>query len=190
MSKKLVSLLQEKFTTAIVETTSQFGDETVVVDPAKWVEVHAFLRDDPACQMAMMVDLCGVDYPDREPRFEVVSHLLSISKKHRLRLKARIGDEDGEVVELPTLSGLWGVANWLEREIWDMFGVRFLGHPDLRRILMYEEFEGFPLRKDYDAHKAQPLVPYLQGNFEKLEPFGPNEGMPFGRQTFDRSQNN
>ncbi|HEY0254777.1 MAG TPA: NADH-quinone oxidoreductase subunit C, partial [Kofleriaceae bacterium] len=77
--------------------------------------------------------------------------------------------------------------NWLERETFDMMGIRFDGHPDLRRILMYEEFEGHPLRRDYDAQKTQPLVPYREGNFEKLAPFGLPEGMPFGRQTHDKS---
>jgi len=132
----------------------------------------------------MLTDLTAVDFPDREPRFEVVSHLYSLSKGHRLRLKARVGDEDGEVVELDTLTELWASANWMERECFDMFGVRFLGHPDLRRILLYPEFEGYPLRKDYPADRIQPLIPYRDvPNTEKIAPFGPDEGMSFGRKT-------
>jgi NADH-quinone oxidoreductase subunit C len=109
---------------------------------------------------------------------------LSLEHGHRLRLKTRVGDRRAEVVELDTLTDLWASANWLERECWDMFGVRFRGHPDLRRILLYPEFEGHPLRKDYPAEQIQPLVPYrtTQHN-ERVLPFGPEEGMPFGRQT-------
>src|SRR6185503_12461719 len=94
-------------------------------------------------------------------------------------------DEDGGNAEIDTLTELWGAANWLERECWDLMGVKFRGHPDLRRILMYPEFEGHPLRRDYPADLIQPLVPYREvENTEKLPPFGPDEGMPFGRQTF------
>lgn len=188
MSTKLQDLLKKRFGTSILEATSQYGDETVVVTPHLWADVHAFLKDDPGCQMNLFVDLCGVDYPDREPRFEVVSHLYSLTKKHRLRVKARVGTPDGDEAILPTLVSLWGAANWLERETFDMMGIRFDGHPDLRRILMYEEFEGHPLRRDYDAQKTQPLVPYREGNFEKIAPFGAPEGMPFGRQTHDKPE--
>ena len=187
MSKALFDVLKKKFGAAILETTSQHGDETVVIEPSRWVEVHRFLRDDPACQMAMLVDLCGVDYPDREPRFEVVCHLYSLNKKHRLRTKARVGDLDGENAVIETLNDVWRSADWFERETFDMFGVVFTGHPDLRRILMYPEFEGYPLRKDYDGSRTQPLVPYREGpQFQKLAPFGADEGMPFGRQVHDR----
>lgn len=185
MSKALVERLKAKFGAAITASGSQHGDEWVVIEPSRWVEVHGFLRDDAACAMNMLVDLCAVDYPDREPRFEVVVHLYSITKKHRLRTKARVGDSDGAGAEVATLTGLWASANWFERETFDMMGVKFAGHPDLRRILMYPEFEGHPLRRDYPAQKTQPLVPYREGPevLDKLAPFGPDEGMPFGRQT-------
>jgi NADH-quinone oxidoreductase subunit C len=187
VSKALFDVLKKKFGAAILETSSQHGDETVVIEPSRWVEVHRFLRDDPACQMVMLVDLCGVDYPDRDPRFEVVCHLYSITKKHRLRTKARVGDLDGENAVLDTLNDVWRSADWFERETYDMFGVTFTGHPDLRRILLYPEFEGYPLRRDYDASRTQPLVPYREGpQFQKLAPFGADEGMPFGRQVHDR----
>jgi NADH-quinone oxidoreductase subunit C len=94
---------------------------------------------------------------------------------------------DGEGAEIESLTELWASANWAERETWDMFGIRFIGHPDLRRILMYPEFEGHPLRKDYPAGAIQPLVEYRQvDNIDKLPPFGPEEGMSFGRQTHRR----
>jgi NADH-quinone oxidoreductase subunit C len=83
--------------------------------------------------------------------------------------------------DCPTAIGVWPGADWMEREVWDMFGVKFAGHPDLRRILMYEEFQGYPLRKDYPANKTQPLVAYREGTFDKLGPFLSDEGMPFNR---------
>src|SRR5438876_76098 len=100
--------------------------------------------------------LTAVDYLGRTPRFEVVYQLYSLSLNHRLRVKVPVPEDDPVV---PTASGVWKSANWAEREAWDMFGIRFAGHPDLRRILMYPEFEGHPLRKDYPVDKRQPLVP-------------------------------
>ncbi|MEZ4224884.1 MAG: NADH-quinone oxidoreductase subunit C [Polyangiaceae bacterium] len=187
MAQALLELLKSKFGSDILETHSQHGDDTAVVAPGAWREVARFLRDDPRCSMEMLVDLTCVDFPDREPRFEVVAHLHSLSKGKRLRLKSRVGDEDGDGAEIDSLAELWGSANWAEREAFDMFGVRFKDHGDLRRILLYPEFVGHPLRKDYPANKIQPLVPYReQPGTEKLPPFGPSEGMPFGRQSFDR----
>jgi NADH-quinone oxidoreductase subunit C len=184
MSKALVTLVKTQFPNAVLETHAQYGDETLVLAPEAWKPVARFLRDTPQASMDMLTDLTAVDFPHREPRFEVVAHFYSLEKGHRLRLKARVGDEDGEGAEIDTLTDLWASANWMERECWDMFGVVFRGHPDLRRILMYPEFEGHPLRKDYPADKIQPLVPYLEiDNIEKLPPFGPDEGMSFGRQT-------
>jgi len=185
VSKKVLDLLQAKFGDKIVETHSQFGDDTAVVVPEAWRDVALFLRDEPRCAMNMFTDLTAVDYLEREPRFEVVCHLRSLDRGHRIRIKTRIGDENGESMELPSLAPVWRGANWFERECFDMFGVKFVGHPDLRRILMYEEFQGHPLRKDYPAQQAQPLVEYREGNFDKLAPFGDDEGMPFGRQTHD-----
>jgi NADH-quinone oxidoreductase subunit C len=184
MSKALLELVKQTFPDAVVESHSQLGDDTLVLAPARWKQVAAFLRDDPRADMSMLTDLTAVDYPDREPRFEVVAHFYSLNRGHRLRLKARVGDRDGETVELDTLTDLWGSANWLERECFDMFGVTFNGHPDLRRILLYPEFEGYPLRKDYPAEKIQPLLEYRDvPNIEKVAPFGVDEGMSFGRQT-------
>jgi NADH-quinone oxidoreductase subunit C len=184
VSKAVLAALQERFGPAILETHSMLGDDTAVVDPARWREIAQFLRSDPRMAMNLFVDLCGVDYPDREPRFEVVLHLRSIQHGHRIRLKARVGDADGDGAELASLVPVWSGANWFERETWDLMGVRFLGHPDLRRILMYDEFVGHPLRKDYPANRTQPLVEY-RDMIDKLPPFGPDEGMPFGRQTHE-----
>lgn len=185
MSQQLLELLKQRFGDAVLETHTQFGDDTAVVTNAAWFDVARFLRTDARTQMNMLVDLSAVDYPDREPRFEVVVHLRSSERGHRLRLKTRTGDPEGDGAEVDSLVPVWRGANWLEREVFDMFGINFVGHPDLRRILMYPEFTGHPLRKDYPANRIQPLVEFRQGNFEKLPPFHPDEGMSFGRQTHE-----
>jgi NADH-quinone oxidoreductase subunit C len=189
VSQLVLDKLRARFGPAILETHSNFGDDTAVVDPKAWKAVCVFLREDPALDFDMPVDLCGVDYPNRGAtgRMEVVMHLYSISQKHRVRLKARVGDEDMDGAELDSVTSIWAGMNWLEREVWDMSGVRFRGHPDLRRILMYPEFEGHPLQRTYPADRTQPLVPYRTEEeagvpLHKQEPFGPDEGMPFGRK--------
>ncbi len=187
MSKKVLDLLKEKLGDAVLETHAQFGDDTAVIDPARWREAALFLRDDPRLAFDMFVDLCGVDYLSiqADPRFEVVCHLRSVKHAHRVRIKARVGAEDGSGAEIDSLVPVWKGANWFERETFDMMGIVFRGHPDLRRILMYPEFVGHPLRKDYPADKIQPLVPFREDAVGKLPPFGPDEGMSFGRQTHD-----
>ena len=184
MSERVLEVIKKRFGDAIVETHSQFGDDTAVIDPSRWKEVCRFLRDDPAMSFDMFVDLCGVDFPSREPRFEVVVHLYSIARRHRIRVKTRVGDSEGDEAIVDTLVDLWVGASWFEREAFDLMGITFKGHPDLRRILMYPEFEGYPLRKDYPASKTQPLIPYRTESeagvpLEKLAPFGRDEGMPF-----------
>jgi NADH-quinone oxidoreductase subunit C len=186
VSQYVLDKLKARFGTSILETHSDFGDDTAVIEPSQWKAVCRFLREEPTLDFDMPVDLCGVDYPDRVPRTEVVMHLYSIARRHRVRLKARVGDEDMEGAELDSVVSIWSGMNWLERETYDMSGVRFRGHPDLRRILMYPEFEGHPLQKTYPAARTQPLVPYRTEDeagvgLNKLEPFGPDEGMPFGR---------
>jgi NADH-quinone oxidoreductase subunit C len=187
MSKLVLERMSAKFGDAVLSTHSDFGDDTAVVRADKWLEICRWLRADPAMAFDMLVDLCGVDYPDRSPRFEVVLHLYSIEKRHRIRLKACVGDAEGSGAELDSITGVWSGANWFERETWDMMGVKFRGHPDLRRILMYPEFEGHPLRKDYPAQRTQPLVPYRTEEeaglpLGKLSPFRTDEGMSFGRK--------
>lgn len=187
MSKALVELVQKTFPGAVLESHAQHGDETIVVDVARWHDIAAFLKSSPAADMTMLMDLTAVDYPDRLPRFDVVAHFYSLSRGHRLRVKGRVGDAAGEHAHIASLSDLWGSANWLEREAWDMFGVVFDGHNDLRRILLYPEFQGHPLRKDYAADRIQPLVEYRDvPAVDKVPPFRSDEGMSFGRQTFDR----
>ena len=158
--EELLRRLRDRFGAAIVETHEFRGDTTAVVDRTALVDALRFCRDEPALGFDMLTDLTAADYlkfPGREdgPRFEVVYQLYSLAHNHRLRLKVRV-DEDDAVV--PTAVPLWPIANWLEREVWDMFGVRFAGHPDPRRLLMYEQFVGHALRKDYPINRRQPLI--------------------------------
>lgn len=156
--------LQERFPEAVLAAHQFRGDETVVVRRESLVEVARFLRDDPACAFNILMDATAVDYlkypPRQDPpgpttRFELVYHLYALAQRRRLRLKVPVEAGDPTV---ESLAGLWPSADWFEREIWDMFGIRFLGHPQLKRLLMYEEFAGHPLRKDYPVNKRQPLI--------------------------------
>jgi NADH-quinone oxidoreductase subunit C len=196
MSKLVLENLREKFGAGILETHSDFGDDTALVAREKWKAICQHARTDPALDFDMFVDLCAVDYPERGAtgeRIEVVLHLYSLTKRHRVRLKTRVGDEEMDGAELESLTSIWSGANWFEREVYDMSGVTFTGHPDLRRILMYPEFVGHPLLKDYPANKAQPLVPYRSESeaglpLEKLAPFRDDEGMSFGRKTTETQE--
>jgi NADH-quinone oxidoreductase subunit C len=172
--------LSARFADRILATDSFCGDDEALVAPADWLEVARFLRDDPECAMNHFIDITAVDYPEREPaqpRFDVLLMVRSLQSRQRVRLKTRVGEHD----ELESLVSVWLGANWTEREVYDMFGIRFRGHPDLRRILMYEEFVGYPLRKDYPIDKTQPLLEYRDVGPSKLAPFGPEEGSPWGR---------
>ena len=139
----------------ILETGSQHGNEWARIRPDAWATVAFFLRDDPVTRLDTLVDLTCVDRFGREPRFDVVLHLRSLDKKHRVRLYAGVPEEDPTI---ETLVPVWAGIDWFEREAFDLYGVRFMGHPDLRRILMYPEFVGHPLRKDYPKEKRQPLI--------------------------------
>ena len=156
----ILDRLRTRFGAAVAATHAHRGDHTAVVERATIADVLRFCRDDAELGFDMLMDLTAVDYlkfPGREdgPRFDVVYHLYSVTHNHRVRLKVRV-DEDDAVV--PTAVEVWPIANWLEREVWDMFGIRFEGHPDPRRRLMYEEFVGHALRKDYPINRRQPLI--------------------------------
>ncbi|MEM1417410.1 MAG: NADH-quinone oxidoreductase subunit C, partial [Myxococcota bacterium] len=176
--KKVAKRIQKELGDAVLEIREFRGDWDVEVKPGSWAAVAEFCRDDEKCAFDQFVDLTAIDFPEREPRFDVVLSLRSMELKHRVRVRTQIAD--GESVA--TLSTVWSGANWAEREVYDMFGIRFDGHRDLRRILLYDEFEGFPLRKDYPIDKAQPLVEYRDvDDTLKLPPFGIEEGQPFAR---------
>ena len=147
--------LVREFEPVIIESHCNLGEETLVLSPSGLRQVALTLRDDPNLDFQTLMDLTAVDHFDRQPRFELVYHLWSLSRSARLRLKVPV---DGIEPQLDSVCHIWPVANWYEREVYDMFGIRFRGHPDLRRLLLYPEFEGHPLRKDYPIDKRQPLV--------------------------------
>lgn len=160
-----IQYLRQRFSGRILGWHTFRGDETVIVSREGLREFFRFLREDPKLDFDLLTDITAVDYlGKREPRFEVIYHLYSQRRNQRLRVKVPVSDED-PLVE--SLVPLWKGANWLEREVWDLFGIRFLDHPDLRRILLYEEFQGHPLRKDYPVNLCQPLVPErrIKGTF-------------------------
>ena len=182
----LIESVRDRFPDAVTASHTYRGDATGVLGRRFLLEVARFLKEDPALQMNYLMDMTAVDYstfgkrpapaffsssgvavspspeiPDEDPwpgppghsRFAVIYHFYSMAHKHRLRLAVPV-----EEAEVDSLTSLWPGANWLEREVWDMFGIGFRGHPDLKRILMYEGFEGHPLRKDYPVKKRQPLI--------------------------------
>lgn len=142
----VLEAVKKQFGDAILESYESNGMLVLMVAADKNVDVCTFLRDESDLSYKMMFDLCGVDYPSRKERFEVVIHLHSMKFQHRIRLRFPIPGKDPEIA---TLSNVWVSANWAEREAYDFFGIKFLGHPDLRRILNPHDFEGHPLRKDF-----------------------------------------
>jgi NADH-quinone oxidoreductase subunit C len=150
-----LTLLAESFPDDIREAAVSCGDALALAAPPALRRIMEFLKNDSRMLFNVLLDVTAVDYLGREPRFEVVYHLLSLPHNQRLRIKVRVS---GEKPVLDSLTGLWESANWLEREVWDMFGIEFTGHPNLKRILLYPEFQGHPLRKDYPVRKRQPLI--------------------------------
>lgn len=152
--------LKEKFSASILDTHSYRGDDTAIVKRVDILDICRFLKESPDLSYNFLMDLTAVDYlhmgnPPKAARFEVVYHLYSLKYNYRVRINAPVPEADPTI---DSLTPLWAVANWLERECWDMFGIRFNGHPDLKRILLYEQFEGHPLRKDYPLTRRQPLI--------------------------------
>jgi len=143
----LLDRIQQAFSSGISGLTEWRGDVAVTVSRDKLREVAQFLRDDPWMDFDYIVHVSSVDWPDDEERFEVVWEFYSIRKRHRIRLKARVPESDCVV---DSLTDLWKGADFMEREVYDMMGIRFRNHPDLRRILMPDDYtEGYPLRKDF-----------------------------------------
>jgi NADH-quinone oxidoreductase subunit C len=184
----LIQMVRDRFPAAVTASHSFCGDATVMVSSGFLFEIARSLKEDAAFQMNFLMDLTAVDFsefgrkpprgffsssgvavrpsseiPTPEPwpghaadaRFAVVYHFFSLPLKHRLRIEVFLQEDDPEV---DSVTPLWAGADWLEREVWDMFGIRFRGHPNLKRILMYDEFVGHPLRKDYPVNRRQPLI--------------------------------
>jgi NADH/F420H2 dehydrogenase subunit C len=140
-----ITALQSAMPGAITQLSYHVGDWTVIIPADKLLEVGRFLRDAPEAGFNFCSDVTASDWPPRAQRFDVIYCLYSTTHRHRVRLKVRAGDNE----PVPSVSGIWPAANWLEREVYDLFGVNFVGHPDRRRILMPEDWQGFPQRKDY-----------------------------------------
>jgi len=146
-AKDPVEAIREAFPDAVQDVVEFRGDTTIYVDPPQIAQVAEFLRDGDGLKYDFMVNLAGVDYLPESPRFAVVYHLYTMLYNRRLRLKVRVPDDDQPSV--PSVTPVWPTANWQEREAYDMFGIVFEGHPDLRRLLMPKDWDGHPLRKDY-----------------------------------------
>ena len=149
--------IQEKLGAKLLDSARIHGDDVIILERSGLRESFRLLRDDPKLNFDFLSDITAVDYwKKKEPRFELVYQILSIRGRYRLRVRVPVPEDDAQV---ESLTPLWRGANFLEREIWDLFGIKFIDHPDLRRILLYEEFQGYPLRKDYPVNAWQPLVP-------------------------------
>ncbi|MBI1871164.1 MAG: NADH-quinone oxidoreductase subunit C [Chlamydiae bacterium] len=153
----ILGQLKSKFSEYVTDAHSQWGDQTVLIKKEGLLPLVSFLKDDSSLDFNFLMDLTAVDYLGREnlARFEVVYHFYSLQFNHRIRVKALVPEID---CAIDSVVSLYPGANWYEREVWDMFGIKFNGHPNLKRILMYEPFEGHPLRKDYPVNKRQPLM--------------------------------
>jgi len=171
---------------AVLESGFAFGELTLTVDPARVIEVLQFLRDDPAAEFVSIIDISGADYPERRKRFDVVYHLLSPKRNQRIRVKVATDEE----TPIASATVVYPGAEWYEREIYDLFGVLFEGHPDLRRILTDYGFAGHPLRKDFpmtgfvevrydDEQKRVRYDPVrLNQEFRQFDFLSPWEGAP------------
>ena len=169
----------------VVGTEVAIGELMVTVRPASIAQVLTFLRDDSTCLFKVLIDLCGADYPEREARFDVVYTLLSMSQNQRVRVKLSVGEDE----PVPTATTVYSAAGWCEREAWDMYGIYFADHPDLRRLLTDYGFEGHPLRKDFPLtgrvevryDETQKRVVYdpvkLTQDFRSFDFLSPWEGM-------------
>jgi len=152
----LASHIKSALGDAVLSTQIAFGELTISVGGHNLLEVLSFLRDAPGCEFKILIDICGVDYPNRERRFDVVYHLLSVAQNSRIRVKV----ETDETTPVPSSASIYPAANWFEREAFDLYGILFSGHPDLRRILTDYGFSGHPMRKDF------PLTGYVEVRYD------------------------
>ncbi len=157
--RELVALIEVKRPDAVVTSKIAFGELTVVTTLTEMEALVEFLRDDPACRFSTLVDITAVDYPERPARFDMVWHFLSMYRNHRIRLKAAVREDE----LVPSIVALHPSANWFEREVFDMFGILFSGHPDLRRLLTDYGFRGHPLRKDF------PTTGYVEVRYDEVQ---------------------
>ena len=154
--EELASFLKSTLGDAVLSTHIAFGELTLSVTGSYLIEVLFYLRDAPGCEFKILIDICGVDYPNRERRFDVVYHLLSVAENARIRVKV----ETDETTPVPSCVSVYPAANWFEREAFDLYGILFSGHPDMRRILTDYGFSGYPMRKDF------PLTGYVEVRYD------------------------
>ena len=157
--KELAAHIELKRSNDVVATQVAFGELTVEVVPGRIADFVEFLKQDGACRFSSLVDITAVDYPTREKRFDVVYHFLSMYQNHRIRVKIAVGEEE----MVPSIIEVHPSANWFEREVFDMFGILFSDHPDLRRILTDYGFRGYPLRKDF------PTTGYTEVRYDEVQ---------------------
>jgi NADH-quinone oxidoreductase subunit C len=157
--KDLADHVSAALPAAVTGSEIHYGELSLRAEPGLLLDVLRFLRDDPKCRFTVLCDICGVDFPDRPRRFEIVYNLLSMSLNQRIRIK--LDTDENEPV--PSATGLYSSAGWWEREAWDLFGIYFAGNPDLRRILTDYGFEGHPLRKDF------PLTGYVELRYDEQQ---------------------
>ncbi|MBB6483422.1 NADH-quinone oxidoreductase subunit C [Rhizobium lusitanum] len=184
---ELSTYLTEVRSALISSSEIKYGELTVTTTTENVIALLTFLRDDAKCGFVNMTDICGVDWPQRAERFDVVYHLLSPKKNVRIRVKVPVGEDQ----PVPSACGIYPGADWFERETWDMYGVLFTGHPDLRRLLTDYGFEGHPLRKDFpttgfvevrydDAAKRVVYEPVeLKQEFRNFDFLSPWEGTDY-----------
>lgn len=150
----IIDYIQSKHPQVIQTSHQNYGDETVFIKRDDIYNFLKFLKTNSDYPFNVLLDVCGVDYMGETPRFEVVYHLYSLSTKKRLRVRVKLDEND---LKIPSVMSLWETADWYEREAFEMFGIIFEGHPNLKRLLTWEEFKGHPLRKDYPIDKRQPI---------------------------------
>jgi NADH-quinone oxidoreductase subunit C len=166
----------DHFAAALLESVTYRDETTLVLAPDTLVEVCQALRDEPTLRYDYLADVTAVDWPERTPRFDVVYHLLSLQTRARVRLKVRVGQPEEEHPAVPSVHAVWPTANWYEREIYDLFGIAFTNHPDLRRLLMPADWEGYPLRKDYPLTGITLPEPHWGGQVPLDQPLAPGTG--------------
>lgn len=171
-----VTLLRERFPDDVLEVSEHRGETTVLLRPEIVEQACMTLRDAPGLRYNFLADLTAVDWPEREPRYDIVYHLLSLETRAVVRLKVRVGDDDTPSPELPTVTTVWPAANFYEREVFDLFGVRFAGHPNPTRILMPSDWVGHPLRKDYPLTGFQLPSPHWGGQIPFDQPLPSGTG--------------
>lgn len=179
LAEATVAFLRDHFSDGVLDAIDYRGEMTVEVRPEIIADVCLALRDDKTLAYNYLADITAVDWQERDPRYDVVYHLLSLATYAVVRLKARIGNEDTPDPEIPTVTTVWPGADWFEREVYDLFGIRFNGHPNQTRILMPQDWVGHPLRKDYPLTGIHLPDPHWGGQILLDESLP--EGM--GRQT-------